>query len=49
MSATDPSTFVVVGDWMTDIVATLPGPLRAGTDTAADVRSICLWRSLISR
>ncbi len=30
--------FVVVGDWMTDVVATLPGPLREGTDTHADVR-----------
>jgi sugar/nucleoside kinase (ribokinase family) len=30
--------YVVVGDWMTDVVATLPGPLREGTDTPADVR-----------
>jgi sugar/nucleoside kinase (ribokinase family) len=30
--------FVVIGDWMTDVVATLPGPLREGTDTAADVQ-----------
>jgi sugar/nucleoside kinase (ribokinase family) len=29
--------FVVVGQWMTDVVATLPGPLREGTDTAAHV------------
>ena len=30
--------FVVVGQWMTDVVAALPGPLREGTDTAARVR-----------
>ncbi len=29
--------FVVVGQWMTDVVAALPGPLREGTDTAAHV------------
>ncbi len=29
--------YVVIGDWMTDVVATLPGPLREGTDTAAHV------------
>lgn len=29
--------FVVVGQWMTDVVATLPGALREGTDTAAHV------------
>lgn len=38
MSTIDRPAFVVVGDWMTDIVATLPGPLRPGSDTAADVR-----------
>jgi ribokinase len=30
--------FVVVGQWMTDVVASLPGPLREGTDTNAHVR-----------
>ena len=30
--------FVVVGQWMTDVVAELPGPLRHGTDTNASVR-----------
>jgi len=30
--------YVVVGQWMTDVVAALPGPLREGTDTAAHVR-----------
>ncbi|HET7901818.1 MAG TPA: sugar kinase [Candidatus Nanopelagicales bacterium] len=35
---TEPATeFVVVGQWMTDVVAALPGPLREGTDTAAHV------------
>lgn len=29
--------FVVVGQWMTDVVASLPGPLREGTDTPAHV------------
>jgi sugar/nucleoside kinase (ribokinase family) len=29
--------FVVVGELMTDVVASLPGPLREGTDTPADV------------
>ena len=32
------SRFVVVGQWMTDVVASLPGPLREGTDTAAHVQ-----------
>jgi sugar/nucleoside kinase (ribokinase family) len=32
------TSFIAVGDWMSDIVATLPGPLRSGTDTPADVR-----------
>ena len=35
MSAT---RFVVVGQWMTDVVASLPGPLREGTDTPAHVQ-----------
>ena len=30
--------FVVVGQWMTDVVAELPGPLREGTDTNASVQ-----------
>ncbi len=30
--------YIVVGQWMTDVVASLPGPLRQGTDTGADVR-----------
>lgn len=30
--------FVSVGQFMTDVVAALPGPLREGTDTPADVR-----------
>ncbi|MBI1376460.1 MAG: hypothetical protein GC157_03110 [Frankiales bacterium] len=30
--------FVVVGQWMTDVVAGLPGPVRLGTDTPAHVR-----------
>ena len=30
--------FAVVGQWMTDVVATLPGPLREGTDTNAHVQ-----------
>jgi sugar/nucleoside kinase (ribokinase family) len=30
--------FVAVGQYMTDVVAALPGPLREGTDTPADVR-----------
>jgi sugar/nucleoside kinase (ribokinase family) len=30
--------FVSVGQYMTDVVASLPGPLREGTDTPADVR-----------
>ena len=29
--------FVTVGQWMTDVVAELPGPLREGTDTPAHV------------
>ena len=29
--------FVAVGQWMTDVVAELPGPLREGTDTPAHV------------
>lgn len=33
-----PVRYVVVGQWMTDVVASLPGALREGTDTAADVR-----------
>ena len=32
------TSFVAVGDWMSDVVAALPGPLRQGTDTPADVR-----------
>ena len=31
------TSFVAVGDWMSDVVAALPGPLRHGTDTPADV------------
>jgi len=30
--------YVVVGQWMTDVVAELPGPLREGTDTNASVQ-----------
>lgn len=30
--------YVVVGQWMTDVVAELPGPLRQGTDTNASVQ-----------
>jgi sugar/nucleoside kinase (ribokinase family) len=30
--------FVVVGQWMTDVVASLPGALREGTDTNAHVQ-----------
>ena len=30
--------YVVVGQWMTDVVAELPGPLREGTDTNAFVQ-----------
>ncbi len=33
-----PECFVVVGELMTDVVASLPRPIRAGTDTPADVR-----------
>lgn len=32
-----PVGFVVVGQWMADVVAELPGPLREGTDTNASV------------
>ena len=36
---TEQSTcFLVVGDWMTDVVATLPDSLRHGTDTPAAVQ-----------
>ncbi len=38
MSEQGRTGFVVAGDWMTDIVATLPRPLREGTDTPAHVR-----------
>jgi sugar/nucleoside kinase (ribokinase family) len=31
------TAFVVVGELMTDVVASLPGPVREGTDTPADV------------
>jgi ribokinase len=34
----DDARYVVVGQWMTDVVASLPGPLREGTDTAAHVQ-----------
>jgi sugar/nucleoside kinase (ribokinase family) len=34
------TSFVAVGDWMSDVVAALPGPLRQGTDTPADVRVV---------
>lgn len=34
------ASFVAVGDWMSDVVAALPGPLRQGTDTPADVRVV---------
>jgi sugar/nucleoside kinase (ribokinase family) len=34
----DEVRYVVVGQWMTDVVAALPGPLREGTDTAAHVQ-----------
>jgi sugar/nucleoside kinase (ribokinase family) len=37
-AAEQPRRFVAVGQYMTDVVAALPGPLRAGTDTPADVR-----------
>ncbi len=33
----DPVRYVVVGQWMADVVASLPGPLREGTDTSASV------------
>ena len=33
-----PTCFLVVGDWMTDVVATLPDSLRHGTDTPAAVQ-----------
>jgi ribokinase len=33
-----PVHYVVVGQWMTDVVASLPGTLREGTDTPAEVR-----------
>lgn len=36
--AGQPRRFVAVGQYMTDVVAALPGPLRTGTDTPADVR-----------
>ena len=32
-----PAGYVVVGQWMADVVAELPGPLRQGTDTNASV------------
>jgi len=37
-SAADAPRFVVVGQWMTDVVASLPGVLREGTDTTAHVQ-----------
>jgi sugar/nucleoside kinase (ribokinase family) len=37
MTATSAPHFVVVGQWMTDVVASLPGPLCEGTDTPASI------------